>query len=72
MASTLFGTIIAIITLILGVQGWEITRLWLYLLGSAMMVLVGMQLLINWFLMRILGELSKRSESVEKDFHPVI
>jgi glycosyltransferase involved in cell wall biosynthesis len=72
MASTLLGTVIAIVTLILGVQGWEITRLWLYLLGSAMMVLVGTQLLINWFLMRILGELSKRSESVEKDFNPTL
>lgn len=68
---TLLGFVIAIVSLILGIQGWEITRLWLYLLGSAMMILVGMQLLINWFLMRILGELSKREEYSAQDFNPV-
>lgn len=66
------GTAIAIVTLILGVQGWEITRLWLYLLGSAMMVLVGFQLLINWFLMGVLSELNKRSDYIAQDTHPVL
>lgn len=69
---TLLGFVIAIVSLILGIQGWEITRLWLYLLGSAMMILVGMQLLINWFLMRILSELSKREEYAAQDFNPVL
>lgn len=68
----LVGLVIAIVTLILGMQGWEITRLWLYLLGSAMMILVGMQLFINSFLMRVLSELSKRSIEAEKDFHPIL
>jgi glycosyltransferase involved in cell wall biosynthesis len=66
------GTIIALITLILGIQGWEMIRLWLYLLGSAMLVLVGVQLLISWFLMRVLNELSKRSQYADQDFHPVL
>lgn len=66
------GTAIAVVTLVLGVQGWDITRLWLYLLGSAMMVLVGFQLLINWFLMGILSELSKRSDYVAQDINPVL
>lgn len=72
LALATLGTVAAIVTLVLGIQGWEITRLWLYLLGSAMLTLVGMQLLINWFLMRILGELSKRSEFVEQDINPVL
>lgn len=72
LAFAVLGTIAAVVTLVLSVQGWEITRLWLYLLGSAMMTLVGMQLLINWFLMRVLGELSKRAESVQQDFNPVL
>lgn len=66
------GNVIAIIAILLGVDGWDITRLWMYLLGSAMMVLVGVQLLINWFLMRVLGELSQRGEFAEKDMHPVL
>jgi hypothetical protein len=69
---TLIGAVVAIVTLSLGLQGWEMTRLWLYLLGSAMMLLVGMQLLINSFLMRVLSELSKRADEAEQDFHPVL
>ncbi len=65
---TSLGTISAAVTLIFGITGWEITRLWMYLLSSAMVALVGIQLLINWFLMRILSELSKRNEFVEQDF----
>jgi len=66
----LSGTIMAFVTLVLGLNGWEMNRIWLYLLGSAMMTLVGVQLMINWFLVRILGELSKRGESADKDLHP--
>jgi hypothetical protein len=58
---------VAVISLILGLNGWEITRLWLYLLGSAMSILVGIQLIVNWVLMRILEELSHRPMQVEKD-----
>jgi glycosyltransferase involved in cell wall biosynthesis len=70
LALTVVGTVIALVALIFGIGGWEITRLWLYLLSSAMISLVGIQLLINWFLMRILSELSKRHDLVEQDFHP--
>jgi glycosyltransferase involved in cell wall biosynthesis len=66
------GIVVALITLVLGLSGWNMTRLWMYMLGSAMMILVGVQLLINWFLMRILGELSQRGVSAEKDLHPVL
>jgi glycosyltransferase involved in cell wall biosynthesis len=68
----LIGAVIAIVTLSLGLQGWEMNRLWLYLLGSAMMILVGMQLFINSFLMRVLSELSKRSLESEKDLNPIL
>src|SRR6185369_11586093 len=34
------GATIALIALTLGVQGWQIARLWLYLVGSAMLILV--------------------------------
>lgn len=54
-------------SLLLGLQGWEISRLWLYLLGSAMLILVGMQLAISWILLRVLDELSKRESLIEQD-----
>ncbi|MFO7539363.1 MAG: glycosyltransferase family 2 protein [Chloroflexota bacterium] len=58
---TLFGGLgVGITSLILGINGWEIARLWLYLLGSAMFILVGVQLLVYWMLLRVLDELSQR------------
>ena len=55
---------------ILGVNGGDIARLWLYLLGSAMFILVGVQLIIYWILMRVLEELSQREAMTKKDMGP--
>jgi hypothetical protein len=60
-----------IVSMLLGITGWQIARLWLYLLGSAMFILVGLQLLISWVLMRVLEELSHRDELIEKDMGTV-
>jgi glycosyltransferase involved in cell wall biosynthesis len=68
----LTGTVMAFVILAMGLNGWDMNRIWLYLLGSAMMVLVGVQLMINWFLVRILGELSHRNDAAAKDLHPVL
>jgi hypothetical protein len=54
-------------SLALGLNGWEIARLWLYLLGSALFILVGVQLMIYWLLMRVLEELSQRELLTKKD-----
>lgn len=51
----------------LGMNGWDIARLWLYLLGSALLVLLGAQLVIYWVLMRVLDELSRREISTVND-----
>jgi len=67
IATLLIGVVIAIVSLGLGVNGWEISRLWLYLLGSAMFILVGIQLILYWLLMRVLEELSHRETSMMKD-----
>ncbi|NUM44776.1 MAG: glycosyltransferase family 2 protein [Anaerolineales bacterium] len=64
---SLVGAGIAITTIVLGFQGWEIGRLWLYFLGSAMFILVGVQLVIYWVLMRVLEELNQRDEFIKKD-----
>lgn len=61
------GLAAAGVSLGLGVSGWEIARLWLYLMGSAMLILVGIQLVIYWVLMRVLEELSQREGLVQKD-----
>lgn len=54
-------------SLFLGLQGWVIARLWLYLLASAMLILVGVQLIISWILSRVLDELSRRELLIEQD-----
>jgi len=74
LVGTLVGLVLGIVTVILGIQGWEISRLWLYLLGSAMFILVGVQLAVYWILMRVLEELSQRELLINKDLglEPVI
>src|SRR5688572_17342026 len=67
MISTLIGLGIGLVALALGVQGWEIGRLWFYLLSSAMLFLAGIQLIIYWLLLRILEELSKREFLTKQD-----
>ena len=67
LIASIVGIVIALISLGLGVRGWEIARLWLYLLGSALFILVGIQLMIYWLLMRVLDELSQREANTIKD-----
>lgn len=65
------GLGIGIISLALGVNGWDVARLWLYLLGSAMFILLGAQLIIYWVLLRVLDELSQREIAMAKDIDAV-
>jgi len=66
-AALMAGLLLGGVSTLLGVNGWEISRLWLYLMGSAMFILVGIQLIIYWILMRVLEELSQRGEMTRKD-----
>lgn len=70
---TLFclGNLAAGTSLFLGLHGWEVQRLWLYLLGSAMSVLIGVQMVISWILVRVLGELSQRDALSYRDIQGV-
>jgi hypothetical protein len=61
------GVIVAVASVVMGVSGWEVERIWLYLLGSALFLLTGVQLIIYWILMRVLEELSRREETVERE-----
>jgi hypothetical protein len=67
MSSTLMGLGVGLISLALGVQGWQIGRLWFYLLTSALLFLAGIQLVSNWLLLRILEELSQREFLTKHD-----
>lgn len=61
------GLMLGFVAVVLGSQGWGVDRLWLYLLGSAMLILIGLQLIIYWILLRVLDELSQREILTKRD-----
>jgi glycosyltransferase involved in cell wall biosynthesis len=65
--SILVGIIVGLVSLFLGISGWEIERLWFYLLGSALIFLAGVQLVIYWLLLRVLEELNRREVLTKQD-----
>ena len=67
LISVLAGSSVALIALALGFGGWDIARLWLYLMGSAMFILVGAQLIIYWVLVRVLDELVQKEVLAQQD-----
>jgi hypothetical protein len=67
MATGGAGVLLGFVTLLLGLNGWPVSRLWLYQLGSALLILVGLQLATSWLLMRVLEELSQRDELASRD-----
>jgi glycosyltransferase involved in cell wall biosynthesis len=62
------GVVMGGVSLYLGLTGWEITRLWLWLFGSALLVLVGVQLMLFWTLIQVLDALDERDELVGAEF----
>jgi glycosyltransferase involved in cell wall biosynthesis len=65
--SLLAGLSIGVVSLALGIRGWEIERLWFYMVGSALIFLVGVQLVIYWLLLRVLDELTQREFLTKQD-----
>lgn len=55
------GLIIAGVSVILGIGGWNMGRLWLYGLGSAMLILLGVELMLFWVILRVLDELNTQA-----------
>jgi len=53
--------------MVLGSAGWEMSRLWLWLLGSALFLLVGLQFLVSWIVARVLEALAERDELIRCD-----
>jgi glycosyltransferase involved in cell wall biosynthesis len=61
LLTALAGTVAGATVLALGAMGgWDIARLWFWLLASALLILIGLQLGISWVLMRVLEALSER------------
>jgi len=67
LAAILAGPAIALGALLIGAGSWEIGRLWFYMVCSALVFLVGVQLLVYWLLLRILEELSQREMLTKQD-----
>jgi len=67
LLSFVVGLILGIITIALGFSGWTIVEQWLYLLGSAMLILMGVQLMISWIFVGVLDEMSQRAELTKQD-----
>jgi hypothetical protein len=45
---------------------WDIARLWLWLVASALLVLVGLQLIVFWVVLQVLDALNRRETRVEE------
>ncbi len=60
LASVVAGVAISAVSFLLSLRGWPIERLWLYLSGSALLILVGLQLALWWLIMSVLAELSEQ------------
>jgi hypothetical protein len=67
LAAMGLGLAVGVGSMILSLGGWSIERLWLYLLGAAVLLLVGLQLTVFWLVMRVLAELSQRDVQVAQD-----
>lgn len=67
LAAMVLGLAVGAGSLGLSLDGWSIERLWLYLLGAAMLVVVGLQLAVFWLIMQVLAELSQREVQVAQD-----
>jgi len=63
ITATVVGLLASVATLALSFRGWPIERLWLYLSGSALLIMVGIQLSISWLEMSVLRELSHRDDA---------
>jgi len=67
LLAVLAGLALGITSLVRGLNGWPINRLWLYFLAGTMLVLLGVQLAVFWVIMRVLEELSQRDMLTQAD-----
>jgi hypothetical protein len=61
------GIVVAIVSLVLALNGWTLTQLWIYYLASASFALVGIQLMIAWVQMQVFDTLRIRDQLAADD-----
>src|SRR5581483_2483871 len=61
------GILVSLIVLGLIVQGWSLTQLWFWLLLSALLIVVGVELGMAYLVIRVLDELAQREASAQRD-----
>lgn len=61
LLAVLGGVVIALAAVFLGIGEADVARLWLYGLGSAMLIILGVQLIVYWLVLRVLEELSAQN-----------
>ncbi|MCP4167794.1 MAG: glycosyltransferase family 2 protein [Chloroflexi bacterium] len=59
--------VLAVVSLVLGSQGWPVSRLWFYYLISACLALIGIQLVVAYVQMQVLDALRVRERLVMDD-----
>jgi len=67
LAAVIIGVIVGIVSLSFSLGGWPIERLWFYLLGTVMSIIVGLQLIVFWIIMGVLDELRIRDTQIALD-----
>lgn len=67
VATFALGVGLGFVSLLLGLNGWEVSRLWIYYLASAGFAIIGIQLAIAWVQMQVLDTLRIRHELVAED-----
>lgn len=63
----MIGFVLGFVSLVLGLQGWPVSRLWFYFLTSASLSLVGIQLIVAWVQMQVLDALKARDNLIADD-----
>lgn len=61
------GIVAGITTVVFGLETWSVNSIWLYLISSSMLILLGVQLMIYWAILRVLDELGQRDLLTQKD-----
>jgi hypothetical protein len=61
------GGVLGLVSLALGLNGWPIERLWFYGVIASMGLLLGVQLIVFWVIMRVLEELNRRDLETRDD-----
>ncbi len=72
ICSMLLGATLAAISVVSGnAYHWEMARVWLWLFGSALFVLVGLQFVISWVITRVLEKLAEREKLIDGEIRRV-